>query len=329
MSGAFAWLGSLVGERMAARTTIDKGWNSADPVGALSAVAMLAFRDAHEAAQAIFGLIHELFGLRICVLSRVDLAANTLTVLDAFDKAGLGIAKGMVVPANEMPCDFVVRSASALRHTDLGDHPVFSRMPICAQLGVRTYVGVPLRRSDGTVWGTLAASDTEVHETTDAHLQILVVLARLVAFEFEREEQREALAAHARDLANRLAMVEALEEERLRAVRLQTVLEAAATVSHEVNNPLTVLQLRLARLSARRSPADSETQDDLEIALDAAKEIHQVTVRLRQVVRPVSTQYVLSGKGRMLDLAASTRGSDCGERVGSQSANGNGVARGL
>src|SRR3954463_14767393 len=76
-------------------------------VGALSSVALRAFADAHEAAQAIFGLIHELFGLRICVVSRIDLAKNTLTVLDAFDEVGLGIAKGMVLPADEMPCDFV------------------------------------------------------------------------------------------------------------------------------------------------------------------------------------------------------------------------------
>jgi GAF domain-containing protein len=277
---------------------------------------MRAFEDAHEAAQAIFGLIHDLFGLRICVVSRVDLADNTLTVLEAFDGVGLGIAKGMVVPADEMPCDFIVRSACALRHSDLSDHPVFSRLPLCATLGVRSYLGVPLRRSDGTVWGTLAASDTRVHETTDAQLETLGILARLVAFEFERQEQRDALAAQARELEGRLAMVESLEEERLRAVRLQTVLEAAATVSHEVNNPLTVLQLRLGRLTKRCPAGDSETRDDLDIALEAAKEIHQVTVRLRQVVNPVSTHY-LPGNGRMLDLAASMLDGDYGDLLGS------------
>lgn len=295
---------------MVAATAVESGRKSTDAVSALSAVAMLAFGDAHEAAQAIFGLIHELFGMRICVLSRVDLAANTLTVLDTFDRAGLGIAAGMVVPASEMPCDFVVRSAKALRHSDLSDHPVFSRMPICAQLGVRSYVGVPLRRSDGTVWGTLAATDTQARNTTDAELEILVVLARLVAFEFEREEQRNALAAQAKELADRLAIVEALEEERLRAVRLQTVLEAAATVSHEVNNPLTVLQLRLGRLAARCRVNDRAARDDIDVALEAATEIHQVTVRLRQVVHPVSTHYLVTGKGRMIDLTASTLAAD-------------------
>jgi len=289
-----------------ATTTSKTARKSADTMSALSAIAARPFADAHDATQAIFGLIHELFGLRICVLSRIDLASNTLTVLETFDRAGLGLVTGMVVPADEMPCDFVLRSAKAVRHPDLRDHPVFSRLPICAKMGVRSYFGVPLRRSDGTVWGTLAATDTEVLETTDADLETLVVLARLVAFEFEREEQREALAVQATELARRLAMVEELEEERLRAVRLEAVLEAAATVSHEVNNPLTVLQLRLGRLSARCSADEGETRDDLCVALEALTEIHQVTIRLRQVVRPVSTHYLSSGNGRMLDLAAST-----------------------
>lgn len=276
-----------------------------DPVHALSSVATRGFGNAHEAAQAIFGLIHDLVGLRVCVLTRVDLADNTLTILEAFDRAGLGIASGMVLPADEMPCDAVVRAAAPLQSLDLDKHPSFRALPLRAKLGLRSYIGVPLRRSDGAIWGTLAATDTNVRETTNAHLQTLTVLARLAAFEFEREEQRNALAAQANMLAERLAMTEALEEERLRAVRLQTVLEAAATVSHEVNNPLTVLQLRLGRLLRRCAPDDEDGRNDLAVALEAAGEINQVTVRLRNVVRPVSTSY-LPGSTRMLDLAAST-----------------------
>src|SRR5690606_33643195 len=141
-----------------------------------------------------------------------DLQENELTLLECFDGAGVGIASGMVVPANEMPCDYVVRSAKALKHYDLEDHPIFSRLPFCTKLRMHSYVGVPLRRSDGTIWGTLAASDTVPRDTSDSDLELLVVLARLAAYEFERDEQREALAAHAKLLEEKLAMAEALEE---------------------------------------------------------------------------------------------------------------------
>lgn len=261
--------------------------NLSNPMRGLSVVAKGSFKDTREAAQAIFGLIHELVGMRICVLTRIDLASNTLTVLEAFDRAGLGVTAGMVLRADEMPCACVARTGGALRETDLDAHPAFRMLPARTKMGLRCYIGVPLRRSDGTIWGTLAATDTELRATTDADIEVLTVLARLAMFEFEREERQQALAAQ---------------------VRLQTMLEAAATVSHEVNNPLTVLTLRLARLKARCSPADAESIDDIDVALEAAEEILQVTQRLRRVVRPVSTEY--SSGARMLDLVASSTPGD-------------------
>ncbi len=253
----------------------------------LSEVAGGSFVDLHDAAQAIFGLIHEVVGMRICVLTRIDLDANELTVLEAFDRLGLGVSAGMKMPADQMPCACVLRSGGALREYDLEAHPAFRALPITTKMGLRSYVGVPLRRSDGTLWGTLAATDTEMHHATDTHIEMLTVLARLAAFEFEREEQQKVLAD---------------------TVRMQTVLEAAAAVSHEVNNPLTVLALRLSRLQARCAGGDPATKDDLDAALEAAEEILQVTQRLRSVVRPVSTRYWSAT--RMLDLRASSEPDD-------------------
>jgi GAF domain-containing protein len=275
-----------------------------DQVHGLSLVAKGSFRSVHEAAQAIFDLIHEIVGMRICVLTRIDLAANTLTVLQASDKAGLGVVSGTVLRADEMPCMCVVRTGGAIHEFDLDAHPAFRTLPAHTKMGLRSYIGVPLRRSDGTVWGTLAATDTEMRRTTDSDIEMLTVLARLAMFEFEREEQQRELAAHAEMLAERLAFAHALDEERLRAVRLETILEAAAAVSHEVNNPLTVLTLRLARLKACLDAADAEAIDHIDVALEAASEIVQVTQRLRRVVRPVSTRY--SSGARMLDIAASS-----------------------
>ncbi|MEO6572721.1 MAG: GAF domain-containing protein [Polyangiaceae bacterium] len=280
--------------------------SNADAARALSGVGARGFDSATEAAQAIFGLIHELVGLRLCVLTRIDLASNTLTVVEASDRANLGVVKGMVLPADGMPCEYVVRSGTRLHEHDLGAHPVFRVLPTCTAFGLRSYVSVPLTRSDGTVWGTLAATDTNVCETTAAHLQVLDVLARLAVLEFEREEQRDALAAHAKVLAERLVMEKALAGERLRTARFQTLLETAVMVSHEINNPLTVLQLRLGRLAKPGRPNGAEARDDLEAALEAAEEIKQVTVRLRSVVQPVSTHYLATGTTRMIDLSASS-----------------------
>jgi GAF domain-containing protein len=262
------------------------------------------YRSAREASRDILELIHDVVGLRICVLSHIDLATNTLTVLEASDRVGLGVQSGQTLPADAMPCACVARTEAAVREYDLDAVEPFRRLPACTKMGLRSYIGVPLRRSNGSVWGTLAATDTQVTEVTDADLQTLVTLARLIVLEFEREEQRDALA-------ERLAMAEALEEERLRTARFQAVLEAVATVSHEVNNPLTVLQLRLTQLGKHLPEEATEAADHLEAAREAAGQIQQVTTLLRSVVRPVSTQY-LQGTARMLDLTASVKADESG-----------------
>lgn len=278
-----------------------------DTVGALSAVAARGFRDAHEAAQAIFGLIHELVGLRLCVLTQIDAETDTLHIREAFDQSGLGVTAGMTLRASEMPCDIVTRTMTPICEADLEQHPDFEPLPLRAKLGLRSYIGVPLRLSDGSIYGTLAATDTVVREVTEEHLHVITVLSRIAVFELESEQRRIALEAQARVLAERLAVAKELENERVHTARLEAVLEAAAAVSHEINNPLTVLQLRLNRLQPQSE--GGESAEHLAMALEAADEINQVTVRLRNVVNPVSTHY-LSGRTRMLDLAASSRDED-------------------
>ena len=65
-----------------------------------------------------------------------------------------------------------------------------------------------------------------------------------------------------------------------------------------------MLQLRLGRLAKRLRAKRGEAADDLVAAQEAASEIEQVTKLLRNVVRPVSTQY-LRGTASMIDLKAS------------------------
>ncbi len=280
---------------------VDKG-SAVHRVADVHKIETGSYRTAREAARDILELIHDVVGLRVCVLSHIDLEANTLTVLEASDRAGLGVESGQTLPADAMPCACVARTETALREYDLDAVEPFRRLPACTKMGLRSYIGVPLRRSNGSVWGTLAATDTELTEVTEADVQTLVTLARLIVLEFEREEQRDALA-------ERLAMAEALEGERLRTARFQAVLEAVVTVSHEVNNPLCVLQLRLSRL-AKHIPAEAaEAADDLQAAQEAAGQIQQVTTLLRSFVRPVSTQY-LPGAARMIDLTASVKANE-------------------
>lgn len=53
-------------------------------------------------------------------------------------------------------------------------------------LGIQTYVSVPVRLADGSLWGTLCGADDRVVEEAEKHLPTLVMFARLIAAEVER-----------------------------------------------------------------------------------------------------------------------------------------------
>lgn len=260
--------------------------------------------DATHGVAAALGLVHALTGLRVAVLARVDLTTRSVGIVEASDASGTDIARSLAMHANALGFGHLVYRGERVCESDVKRQTGLRNIPVFAKLGVRSYIGVPVAASGGRVWGTLAAMDTQKRELSTRHLDALAMVARLVSIELDHAEKVASLNAEKQLLSQRIALAQTRDEEHLRAVRLKTVLEAAATVSHEINNPLAVLQLRLDRLAKRHRPEDSDTADDLAAMLEAASEIHQVTVRLRSVVRPVSTPYV-AGKTTMLDLAAS------------------------
>ncbi|WP_405046635.1 GAF domain-containing protein [Pseudomonas sp.] len=68
--------------------------------------------------------------------------------------------------------------------------PRFSAHPGLALYGIESYIAVPLNRLDGTYFGTLCALDTEPAQLSEADFDILQLLAQLIAFELEADEQQ-------------------------------------------------------------------------------------------------------------------------------------------
>lgn len=81
----------------------------------------------------------------------------------------------------------------------------FSEHPGLKLYGIESYVAVPLLRRDGTYFGTLCALDPDPAPVIgDEHLEILALLASLIAFELEaaeEQERRDAELLEARHLA--------------------------------------------------------------------------------------------------------------------------------
>ncbi len=85
---------------------------------------------------------------------------------------------------------------------DVPSDPAFaSHLAAALSPGIRSFIGVPVVLSDGTFYGTLCAVDPEPRTLTRRHADLLVVLARFIATQIERDREM----ARRRDLERRLA----------------------------------------------------------------------------------------------------------------------------
>ncbi|MDF1503448.1 GAF domain-containing protein, partial [Roseisolibacter sp. H3M3-2] len=100
-------------------------------------------------------------------------------------------------------CRLVVESGETLVVDDAAEHPLVCDEPAVHELGVRAYLGAPLRTGDGHVLGSLCAVDGAARAWTAEQRALLEDLAGAAAAELE-------LRATTRRLAESTAAFEAL-----------------------------------------------------------------------------------------------------------------------
>jgi PAS domain S-box-containing protein len=110
----------------------------------------------------------------------------------------LGVVAGDTLPLTDTHCQ---RMLGRIDSTvpDLATNPETRDLEVTAALGLRAYVGVPVRLRSGEIYGTLCAVDTQPHpELSDRHTELLTFLSELAAELIEDEvEQRAARRAEA------------------------------------------------------------------------------------------------------------------------------------
>lgn len=156
---------------------------------------------------------------------------------------------------------------------------VFSHHPGLLQHGLESYVGVPLFRRDGTIFGTLCALDSEPANLSKSDMDVMHLLAQLIAFELEAEEQQQKGAA-----------------------QLRAMEDFIAVAAHDLRQPLTAL-LGRAQLLARRArqggPVEGLLPGIETLAVQTRRAI-QLSDKLLDVARIETGEFQLGCE--MLDL---------------------------
>lgn len=137
--------------------------------------------DRDVAIQRILRAAREYLGVQIAFISQLTDGERVFRYVDAED--GLSIVSvGGSDPAEESYCHYVVRGELPEFLRDPTQHPVSAGLAATAAVGVGTHLSVPIRLSDGDVFGTFCCFALSVDEQMQPkEIDVVRMFAELVA----------------------------------------------------------------------------------------------------------------------------------------------------
>lgn len=136
-------------------------------------------QDFNAAARQTLAFLHQRFGFQLWLITRTE--GDDWIVLEAEDH-GYGVKAGNVFCWADSFCSRMVAGAGPSIAPRSDDIAAFASAPISAQIDIGAYIGIPLRRTDGSLFGTLCAIDPlPQSEEIRAEQPLLELLADLLA----------------------------------------------------------------------------------------------------------------------------------------------------
>jgi hypothetical protein len=131
----------------------------------------------HPAVDAALATAATLLGMEVVFIGSLD---DTTFTFDRVHGAWPGLAEGMASERADSFCHRMLAGAPAATG-DAANDSAYADAPIRTRLGIHSYVGVPIRREDGAVVGTLCGIDRSSVLVGDAAVGVLRELAGIVA----------------------------------------------------------------------------------------------------------------------------------------------------
>ncbi|MEN8639623.1 sensor domain-containing diguanylate cyclase [Pseudomonas sichuanensis] len=146
-------------------------------------------------------------GFQLCMVTRTD--GNDWTVLHSDDK-GYGVVPGDVFNWNDSFCSEMVKGLGPNIAADANQVPAYAAAEIGRKIPIGAYIGVPLRVSDGRLFGTLCGIDPSSQpDDISEHQDLIELLGEMLSTILQMElrvdeEERRAERFQAQALTDAL-----------------------------------------------------------------------------------------------------------------------------
>ena len=194
--------------------------------------------------------MREFLGMEVAYTNEIVGESMQIRVVDGAGDE-FGIAEGVSVPADQTYCQQILTGRLPNVNPDVRGDDRASSLPITGVDDVGAFTSVPLRFSDGRLYGTLcAASHSSKPSLGYRELQLLHVFARIIADQLERDEiqgRTQRLEAQASAASTLIAAVDARDS--YTEEHSQAVVAHAGAVARELGlSPAGVQDVELVAL---------------------------------------------------------------------------------
>jgi diguanylate cyclase (GGDEF)-like protein len=179
--------------------------------GAIQAAADLSasqYRSFADATRSVLDLLEAQVPHAAIYLAHLDRGHDIHRIVDTRNGGEFGLRSNLALPLAESFDVHMADDRGPRLCNDVHGHPIYGRLADTSRFDARSYLGMPLELSDGSRVGALAAMAREAGAFRSDHEQLFAMLARVLAYELERETQardlrrlNDSLRAQARGMA--------------------------------------------------------------------------------------------------------------------------------
>lgn len=166
------------------------------------------YRSFADATRSVLDLLEAQIPGAAIYLAHLDRGHDIHRIVDTRNGGEFGLRSNLALPLADSFDVHMADDRAPRRADDVAAHPVYSSVAAQARFDARSYLGMPIELSDGSRVGALGAMAREPGHFRADHEQLFGMLARVLAYELERETQardlrrlNDSLRAQARGMA--------------------------------------------------------------------------------------------------------------------------------
>ncbi len=169
----------------------------------------------------------------------------------------------------------------------------------------RSFVSTPLTSEDKLI-GVMNLGHEEPNAFTEENLRLLEIIADQFALVIERTNFEKKLIKKNEALISAQKEIEKQHNQIIEMEKFQVLAQIAASVNHEINNPLTTIIGNIELMLMANPDMEEKDRKTLNTVLNESKRIGEITRKLRNVKRVVTETYLDNTGEMMIDIDSST-----------------------